>query len=132
MVWDELAQYVAVASSEWLDALGLFGEPIARNFLHPSTLGSRFFTLLVYIHIFVPLAMLFLMWIHLQRLSRPRVPRERVARAWLGVDGERRLHERIERFAKSLATLGPQRRSVVVARDDASIPGAPASPAGER
>ena len=73
VVWDELAQYVAVATTEWLDALPLFGEPIARNFLHPSTLSSRLFTLLVYIHIFVPLAMLFLMWIHIQRLSRPRV-----------------------------------------------------------
>ena len=59
VVWDELAQYVAVATTEWLDTLPLFGEPIARNFLHPSTLGSRFFTLLVFIHIFVPLAMLF-------------------------------------------------------------------------
>ena len=73
VVWDELAQYVAVATTEWLDALPLFGEPIARNFLHPNTLGSRFFTLLVFIHIFVPLAMLFVMWIHIQRLSRPRV-----------------------------------------------------------
>ena len=73
VVWDELAQYVAVATTEWLDALPLFGEPIARNFLHPSALGSRFFTLLVFIHIFVPLAMLFVMWIHIQRLSRPRV-----------------------------------------------------------
>ena len=73
VVWDELAQYVAVATTEWLDALPLFGVPIARNFLHPGTLGSRFFTLLVFIHIFVPLAMLFLMWIHIQRLSRPRV-----------------------------------------------------------
>ena len=73
VVWDELAQYVAVATTEWLDTLPLFGEPIARNFLHPSTLSSRFFTLLVFIHIFVPLAMLFVMWIHIQRLSRPRV-----------------------------------------------------------
>ena len=73
VVWDALAQYVAVATTEWLDALPLFGEPIARNFLHPSTLSSRFFTLLVFIHIFVPLAMLFVMWIHIQRLSRPRV-----------------------------------------------------------
>ena len=73
VVWDELAQYVAVATTEWLDALPLFGEPIARNFLHPSALSSRFFTLLVFIHIFVPLAMLFVMWIHIQRLSRPRV-----------------------------------------------------------
>ena len=59
VVWDELAQYVAVATTEWLDTLPLFGEPIARNFLHPSTLGSRFFILLVFIHIFVSLAMLF-------------------------------------------------------------------------
>ena len=73
VVWDELAQYVAISTTEWLDALPLFGEPIARNFLHPGTLGSRFFTLLVFIHIFVPLAMLFVMWIHIQRLSRPRV-----------------------------------------------------------
>ena len=73
VVWDELAQYVAVATTEWLDALPLFGEPIARNFLHPGALSSRFFTLLVFIHIFVPLAMLFVMWIHIQRLSRPRV-----------------------------------------------------------
>ena len=73
VVWDELGQYVAVATTEWLDALPLFGEPIARNFLHSGALGSRFFTLLVFIHIFVPLAMLFVMWIHIQRLSRPRV-----------------------------------------------------------
>ena len=73
VVWDELAQYVAVSTTEWLDALPLFGEPIARNFLHPSTLGSRFFTLLVFIHIFVPLGMLLVMWVHIQRLSRPRV-----------------------------------------------------------
>ena len=80
VVWDELAQYVAIATTEWLDALPLFGEPIARNFLHPSTLGSRFFTLLVFIHIFVPLAMLFVMWIHIQRLSHPRVnPPRRLA-----------------------------------------------------
>ena len=80
VVWDTLAQYVAVATTEWLDALPLFGEPIARNFLHPSTLSSRFFTLLVFIHIFVPLAMLFVMWIHIQRLSRPRVnPPRRLA-----------------------------------------------------
>ena len=35
VVWDRLAQYVAIATSEWLDALGLFGEPIARK--PPST-----------------------------------------------------------------------------------------------
>ncbi|MCW8835459.1 MAG: cytochrome b N-terminal domain-containing protein, partial [Rhodospirillales bacterium] len=33
LVWDELAQYLAIASFEWLDAIGIFSEPIANNFL---------------------------------------------------------------------------------------------------
>ncbi|MGH6961589.1 MAG: cytochrome b N-terminal domain-containing protein, partial [Dongiaceae bacterium] len=27
LVWDKLAQYVAIATTEWLDALPIFGEP---------------------------------------------------------------------------------------------------------
>ena len=33
LVWDKLAQYVAVVTTEWLDHLPLFGQPVARNFL---------------------------------------------------------------------------------------------------
>ena len=73
IVWDELAQYVALTTTEWLDTLPLFGEPIARNFLHESTLSGRFFTLMVFIHIAVPLMLLFLMWVHIQRHMYPRV-----------------------------------------------------------
>lgn len=73
LVWDMLAQYVAIATTEWLDTLPLFGEPIARNFLHATSLSSRFFTLLVFIHIFVPLFMLFMMWIHIHRHAQPSV-----------------------------------------------------------
>ena len=73
IVWDKLAQYIAIATSELLDTLPIFGEPIVRNFLHDSTLSGRFFTLFVFIHIAVPLIMLFFMWVHIQRISRPRV-----------------------------------------------------------
>jgi len=73
MVWDVLAQYIAIASTEWLDALGIFGEPIARNFLNPEALSGRFFTLMVFIHIAVPLLMLLVMWIHIQRQTNARV-----------------------------------------------------------
>lgn len=73
LVWDKLAQYVAIASFEWLDWLPIFGEPIARNFLAPGSLTDRFFTLLVFLHIAIPLILLFVMWVHLQRLSRPRM-----------------------------------------------------------
>jgi ferredoxin/coenzyme F420-reducing hydrogenase delta subunit len=73
VVWDRLAQYVAISATEWLDAIPLFAQPIARNFLHPGTLSGRFFTLLVFIHIAVPLLLIFVMWLHIHRLSRPRV-----------------------------------------------------------
>ena len=73
LVWDSLAQYIAIATSEWLDTLPFFGEPIANNFLNSATLGGRFFTLMVFMHIFAPLFMLFLMWLHIQRHARARV-----------------------------------------------------------
>ena len=73
VVWDVLAQYVAIATTEWLDTLPIFGEPIARNFLHSSVLGGRFFTLMVFIHIAAPLILLFIMWIHIQRHMQPKV-----------------------------------------------------------
>ncbi len=72
LVWDMLAQYVAVASTELLDWLPIFGEPLARNFLAPGSVDSRFFTLLVFMHIAVPLVLLFVMWIHLQRVAHAR------------------------------------------------------------
>jgi len=73
LVWDQLAQYVAVVTSEWFDWLGIFGEPIVRNFLAPESLDDRFFTLLMFIHIAVPLLALLGLWIHLQRITRPAI-----------------------------------------------------------
>jgi ferredoxin/coenzyme F420-reducing hydrogenase delta subunit len=73
IVWDKLAQYVAVATSEWLDSLPIFGPSIARQFLSDELLSGRFFTLMSFIHIAVPLILLFAMWIHIQRLQQPRV-----------------------------------------------------------
>jgi ferredoxin/coenzyme F420-reducing hydrogenase delta subunit len=73
LVWDRLAQYVAVVASELLDWLPIFGEPIARNFIATGTLTSRFFTLMVFMHVAIPLLLLFVMWVHILRISRPRV-----------------------------------------------------------
>ncbi len=70
LVWDELAQYLAIGTAEWLDWLGIFGQSIARNFLNPGALTDRFFTLLIFIHIAVPLFLLFAMWIHILRINR--------------------------------------------------------------
>lgn len=72
LVWDRLSQYVAVSTTEWLDRLGIFGQPIARNFLDQSVLSDRFFTLLVFLHIGVPLFLMAFSWLHITRISRPR------------------------------------------------------------
>ncbi len=72
LVWDQLAQYVALTTTELLDALPIFAEPIARNFLTVESLSSRFFTLMVFLHIAIPLLLLLVMWIHIQRISQAR------------------------------------------------------------
>jgi ferredoxin/quinol-cytochrome oxidoreductase complex cytochrome b subunit/coenzyme F420-reducing hydrogenase delta subunit len=73
LVWDRLAQYIAIATTEFLDWLPIFGEPVARNFLTRDSLDDRFFTLLMFLHIAVPLTLAFLLWVHVQRISRPRI-----------------------------------------------------------
>ncbi len=72
LVWDELAQYVAISSMEWLDWLGIFGQSVAENFLTRGSLDDRFFSLLVFMHIFAPLFLLFAMWIHILRVNRAK------------------------------------------------------------
>jgi ferredoxin/coenzyme F420-reducing hydrogenase delta subunit len=73
MVWDELAQYVAITTSEWLDQVPIFAKPIAHNFLADRYLSGRFFTLMAYVHIAAPLLMLLVMWIHIARYADARV-----------------------------------------------------------
>jgi len=80
MVWDTLAQYVATTTTQWLDALPIFAEPIAGNFTANANLSGRFFTLMVYLHIAIPLALLLFMWIHIQRHNYANVnPPRRLA-----------------------------------------------------
>ena len=73
LVWDKLAQYIAIVTTEWLDWLPIIGGTIARNFLDPAHLDDRFFTLMVFMHIFVPLFLLFVLWIHLLRVTSPSI-----------------------------------------------------------
>ena len=71
--WDELGQYSALATAEWLDALPGLTTPLARNFLSPDTVGDRLFSLFVFVHLGVALWMAFGLWFHIQRLPRARV-----------------------------------------------------------
>ena len=70
--WDQLAQFVTVASFEWLDWLPGFGGSLIRNFIYPASVSDRLFSLLVFIHIGVPLLALLLMWVHVQRVPKAK------------------------------------------------------------
>lgn len=72
LVWDQRAQFIAVGTAEFLDWLPVFGGAMVRNFLTPESVSDRFFSLLVFLHIGLPLLLLAGMWIHIQRISRPK------------------------------------------------------------
>jgi NAD(P)H-flavin reductase len=81
--WDSLAQFVAVASVEWLDALPFFSAPLARNFLEQGSVNDRFFTLLSLIHLGVPLGAFLLIWIHTQRVPKAKTSPPKAMTIWL-------------------------------------------------
>ncbi len=76
--WDQLAQFVIVGTFEWLDWLPTFGGTLMRNFVHANSVGDRFFSLLSFIHIGLPLLVLLLMWVHVQRVPKARTTPPRV------------------------------------------------------
>ncbi len=71
--WDQLGQFSAVATAEWLDALPLLAAPLARNFLVEGAVSDRLFSLFVFVHLGVPLLLLFGLWFHVQRITRAAV-----------------------------------------------------------
>ena len=79
--WDRLALYVITASFEWLDWLPIFGGALMRNFIYATSVNDRFFSLLAFMHIGIPLVVLLVMWVHVQRVPKARTtpPRPIVA-----------------------------------------------------
>ncbi len=71
--WDKLAQFVIVASFEWLDWLPGFGGTLMRNFIYANSVNDRFFSLLAFMHIGIPLVVLLLMWMHVQRVPKAKM-----------------------------------------------------------
>jgi ferredoxin/coenzyme F420-reducing hydrogenase delta subunit len=73
LAWDEVAQFSLAATAEWLDWLPLFGLALVRNFLDDAQMSDRFYSLLLFLHIGVPLFLLAGMWLHIQRVVRADV-----------------------------------------------------------
>ena len=80
MPWDTLAQYSTVTAVEWFDWLPIFGEPMSQSFVSQEALNDRFFSLISFAHVTIPLIILFLLWVHIMRISYPVVnPRRGLA-----------------------------------------------------
>ncbi len=74
MVWDQLAQYVALSTARLFDALPVFTDPMSRNFLDNASLSDRFFTLIAFIHLVgLPIFLVLGIWFHLLRIRLPRI-----------------------------------------------------------
>jgi quinol-cytochrome oxidoreductase complex cytochrome b subunit len=74
LVWDQLGWYVALTSAELMDALPIFSESMARNFLSDASLSDRFFTLMAFKHLIgLPLFLVFGIWLHVLRINGPRI-----------------------------------------------------------
>lgn len=71
--WDRLGQFSAVATAELVDALPFLASPLARNFLGADAVGDRLFSLFVFVHLGLPLLLVFALWFHIQRISRAEV-----------------------------------------------------------
>ncbi|MDH5368389.1 MAG: hydrogenase iron-sulfur subunit [Gammaproteobacteria bacterium] len=69
LVWDELGLYVAMLSSQLMDALPFIPGSMSRNFVG-SQVSDRFFSLMAFLHFMgQPLFLVFALWIHVKRLS---------------------------------------------------------------
>jgi coenzyme F420-reducing hydrogenase delta subunit/quinol-cytochrome oxidoreductase complex cytochrome b subunit len=71
--WDQLGQFSALATAELLDWLPVFASPMTRNFLSAASVSDRLFSLFVFVHLGVPLLLVFGLWFHIQRISRAEV-----------------------------------------------------------
>ncbi len=73
LVWDELAQYIAVGSAQLMDALPIFSGAMTRNFVSGG-MTDRFFILIEFLHLLgQPLILVFMLWLHVTRLSNVNI-----------------------------------------------------------
>ena len=73
LVWDEMAQFVAVGSAQLMDALPIFSGAMTRNFVSGG-MTDRFFILIEFLHLLgQPMLLMFMLWLHVKRLSNVNI-----------------------------------------------------------
>lgn len=71
MVWDEKAQMIAQLTTEFLDRLPVFGGILSLSFTKDQLITSLFFFMILFLHIFIPVFLFILLWVHVMRISKP-------------------------------------------------------------
>jgi ferredoxin/coenzyme F420-reducing hydrogenase delta subunit len=79
LLWDARALFSVTATAEWMQAWPLIGDMVARNFASAEAMNDRFFSLIMFMHIGVPLFLLGALWAHLARIRLPRLWPSRAA-----------------------------------------------------
>ncbi|NUM89243.1 MAG: cytochrome b N-terminal domain-containing protein [Bdellovibrionales bacterium] len=71
MVWDTQAQVVAETGARIVDSLGILADPLVGSFNGVAdTPPASFFFLNLFLHVVVPLGMIFGIWVHTSRMAR--------------------------------------------------------------
>ena len=73
LVWDQLAQFVVIATAEFLDVLPIFNGALIRNFVSADSVSDRLFSLLAFMHIGIPLTVGLVLWLHVQRIPQAKI-----------------------------------------------------------
>jgi len=73
MVWDQRSQLIARMGAEFLDFIPIFGQPLTRAFLSNDAVTNILFIGVIFLHLSIPTICLFLLWIHVVRISRPMI-----------------------------------------------------------
>ncbi|MEX0941498.1 MAG: 4Fe-4S binding protein [Pseudomonadales bacterium] len=83
LVWDEKAQYIALTTARLFDVLPIVVEPMAFGLIDNATVSDRFFSLLIFLHVGIPLALLLGMFIHIKRINNARIFPQKDYAAWM-------------------------------------------------
>ncbi|MBS2039895.1 hydrogenase iron-sulfur subunit [bacterium] len=73
LVWDVQAQHLAQSSMRLIEGLPIFSESPRRVFADPKAVGESFFFMLIFLHVALPLVLVFLVLFHTSRVARARL-----------------------------------------------------------
>lgn len=71
LIWDMNAQALAIAGAKMISQFPLFSNAIMRSLSGATQVGTSFYFLNLFLHMALPLGMVFGLWLHTSRLREP-------------------------------------------------------------